>query len=159
MTYPLVDLSVAESMHRGNRPFRLRLVFTGNENKHTWVERWWLMLYDGTPDGNIEVRTGQPGVRGYNTELRDNIKVGLQVAAQKMKNGYTYEPGTSHFVPPDKPADPLVGPFAEIRELVRAGPDEVEARDENGEYLMTLSASGAEAVLERDPFRVSMRDG
>ena len=157
MTYPLVDLGVAQVMYGQQRPFRIRLVFEGDEDG-VWCRRWWLVLYDGTPDGQLTVRWGLQTERGFQGErLEPADRVWNRIPSKQAK-GYTFEPGTGREMPPERPIKDLPRPFAEIRELVRAGPDEYRAYTEDGEFLLTLTREGADAMLERDPYRVWLRE-
>lgn len=158
MTYPLVDLTVAEVMWKRNRPFRVRLVHEGRAENGMMIERWWMLLYDGTAGGPIEIRAARLGSRpGYEVAGQQNLGGALHLAVEKLDEGYCYEPGTGRQWPPEATAESLDGPFAEIRELVRAGTDRYEAFDAEGDFVMALTQEGAEVLLETDPYRVSLR--
>ena len=168
-----VNLQVAQHLYVQNRPFIIRHEFKGrnNSNVNGWSSKWWELRYDGTPGGDIDCFYGAEGAKGTKTKKPYPMGKARTKCIEKEQKGYELAPGTISSVPqvpraptpkptpPPPPPPPkivLTGPWAEIRTLVRVNGDHYDAYDAGGNLLFALDAEGKDAVVEADPFRITV---
>lgn len=157
MSIPLVNLDVARRLYRERRPFRLRLEYRGenNENQSGWSSKWWELTYKG--GSMVECNHGATGARGRSEPFRYEMSKAEQKVHEKRSKGYRYVSATSTEMPATQAAPKLVlvGPYAEIRLIRKVARDHYKAFDKDGNFLLDLSESGANALVDADPYRIS----
>lgn len=142
---PQVTLQLAQLLQANNQQFVIRLV--PEKNAHPWSLFW-------HPDNNDEVLTSA-GTR----HLRLTYLQGYERAFRKLtKEGWQYAPWTlsnPQGVPGLANTDDLTltplneAPYNQIRRFIWKGLDEVDARDENDDLVITLTEFGARMLSGR----------
>jgi len=150
MSAPLVS-SLAEA-RSSKGPFRLRYEYRGynDDNASGRSSKFWEI--EGTGGAySVTIRWGKIGSAGQSQTK--TWSEATEKAYEKEGKGYRLvKPAPK---PAPKPAVTLTGPFAEIR-LIKKMTDVAKAFDSAGNFVMDLTLEGADALLNTDPFRITV---
>lgn len=157
-----MDKHGAFAAHKARVPWRIRLVFQGNnpDNVSGVSSKFW-EAYQDAPDfttGQVHVRWGKIGASG--SSMVKTWEYVEDMLPEKLAKGYRYDsaskgPSVSAPTVARQPAPApaptpatLTGPFARIASLhpIRYG---FEALDSAGNRLMTLTPDGARDLAQK----------